>query len=52
MESIEFLRKYLENELAGYIELCGEDDDVSVAPCRKALEELTKVEQELKKHRS
>lgn len=51
MESIEFLRNYLENELAIYVEHCGEDDDVNVAPCRKALAELAKVEEELKKHR-
>lgn len=47
MGGIEYVKKYLQEELEGYIENCGEDDEVCVAPCRKALEEIIKLESSL-----
>lgn len=49
MGDINYIIKYLEEELAAYIDNCGVDDDVNVAPCRKALEEAMKIAKEIKK---
>ncbi len=51
IKAIDSVIDYLKDQYKGYTDCCGEDDDVCVAPCRKALEELSKVEEELKKHR-
>lgn len=40
---------YLKDQYKGYTDCCGEDDDVNVAPCRKALEEAMKIKKEIKK---
>lgn len=43
MEHIDFVMNYLNDQLKGYIDCCGEDDDVNVEPCRKAIAELEKA---------
>lgn len=43
MEHIENVMNYLKDQLEGYIDCCGENDDVNVEPCRKAIAELEKA---------